>query len=542
MFTNTRDGRKKALPSPIKRHFLTIFRDPAQMPSHDARTKNCDPRQDPSTRELEEARLATLDRLGLFDTPPEREFDAIVELAKKITGCSVAVISLVGKERQWFKAKSGIELDGTPRDLAFCAWTIAIDDVLIVPDANSDPRFSENLLVTGAPHIRFYAGVPIHAELLDDPSQKVAVGSLCVIDDKPGDLDPHQLALLIELAHLVESLIAAKSSASAAVRFAGERGRHLEELNRRNRQLRQAERMASIGSWRLTLADNQTEWSEQTYAIHGVPVGDGQPLDSALDFFPAKARVTITNALERTMQTGEPFDVETDFNTAQGEYRRVRSMGELELVDGQPIALIGVFQDVTARFTMEKALRDAAYTDDLTRIASRGSFTEFVDDKIKANLAAGERSALLLIDLDHFKAVNDRFGHHAGDEVLRAMAKRLQAEYLGDSFAARLGGDEFVLVISDQALLSDLPGLLRQLLADLQHSVSSNGLTLGVSATIGACWLSKAITDRGELLRNADAALYEAKRHQRGSAMIAGETEVILPRRHAAPTFMVVKG
>lgn len=491
--------------------------------------------------DLEHERLAILDSLGLLDTPPEREFDAIVQLAQRLTGSKIALVSLVDKNRQWFKAKIGLPVDQTPRELAFCAHAIAADDILIVPDATKDHRFAGNSLVTGAPNIRFYAGVPIHAETPSIASSRAVLGTLCVIDDTPRDVDAGDMRLLVELAHLVETLIAARSVAAAAARSAEERGRNLQALDRKHRQLRQAERMANIGSWRLTLADNQTEWSEQTYAIHGVPIGDGKPLDTALEFYPPKARATIAEALEKTMRTGEPFDIETDFNNAQGEYRRVRSMGELELDEGQPVALIGVFQDVTARFTMEEALRHAAHTDELTRIASRGRFNEVVDDRIRTTIAAAERCALLLIDLDHFKAVNDRLGHHAGDEVLRVMAARLKADYLSNCFAARLGGDEFVLLIWDQAILADLPGLLRRLLCELQYSVSAKGVTLNVSATIGACWLGGQVSDRGQLLRHADGALYEAKRIKRGSAMIAGKTEPILPGQSPSAALRLVQ-
>ncbi len=498
--------------------------------------------EDDVVTDAEHARLAILDSLKLLDTPPEREFDTIVRLAQRLTGYKIALVTLVDKDRQWFKSKIGLDLQETPREFAFCAHAIVADDVLIVPDATRDDRFASNPLVTGAPNIRFYAGVPIHAETQQIRSKRVPLGTLCVIDDQPRDVDPGDLEMLLELARLVETLIAARASAAEAVRFAEERERNLQALDRKHRQLRQAERMAKIGSWRLTLADNQTEWSEQTYAIHGVPPGDGKPLDSALDFYPPKARTTITEALERTMATGEPFDVETDFTTAQGEYRRVRSMGEIEMDKGQPVALIGVFQDVTARFTMEEALRQVAHTDELTRIASRGRFNEVVDDKIKATIENEERCALLLIDLDHFKAVNDRFGHHAGDEVLRVMAARLNADYLSNCFAARLGGDEFVLLVSDQAILKDLTGLLRRLLYDLQYTVSTNGVTLNVSATIGACWLGGAVKDRGQLLRHADTALYEAKRRQRGSAMIAGRSELVLPgQAESAPLKLIRK-
>jgi len=477
---------------------------------------------------FEQARIATLDSLGLLHTPAEREFDAIVQLAQRLTGSKIALVSLIDKDRQWLKAKIGLKVSQTPRELAFCAHAVAADDVLIVPDARLDDRFRDNPLVTGAPHIRFYAGVPIRAGMLECPSKRLPLGTLCVIDDTPRDVAPGDLNLLIELANLVEALITARSSTAAAVRFAEERGSNLRKLDQKHRQLRQAERMANIGSWRLTLSDNSTEWSEQTYAIHGVPAGDGAALKTALDFYPPKARATITAALERTIRTGEPFDVETDFKTAQGEYRRVRSIGELEVAEGCPVALIGVFQDITSRYLMEQALRDAAHTDDLTRIASRGRFNEYVDERIAIAIKAGERCALLLIDLDHFKAVNDRLGHHAGDDVLRVMASRLQASYLSNCFAARLGGDEFVLLIPDQAILQDLPALLRRLLAELQYSVSAKGLTLRVSATIGACWVGGNITCRGDVLRNADVALYEAKRRQRGSAVIAGEPDLIV--------------
>ena len=189
---------------------------------------------------------------------------------------------------------------------------------------------------------------------------------------------------------------------------------------------------------------------------------------------------------------------------------------------------------------LEQALRHAAHTDELTRIASRGSFNEHVDQKIKATVRAGERCALLLMDLDHFKAVNDEFGHQAGDEVLRAAASRLKADYLRNCFAARLGGDEFVLLITDQTILNNLPTLLRRLLGDLKRPVSFNGNVLNVSATIGACWLGGDVTDRGQLLRNADIALYSAKRQQRGSAMIAGNGTLILADEKGAPPLRLV--
>ena len=485
-------------------------------------------------------RLATLDSLGLLDTPAERDFDAIVALAQRLTQSKMALVTLVDKDRQWFKAKVGLDLCETSRDVAFCAHTVAADDVLVVPDTTLDTRFASNPFVTGEPRIRFYAGYPIRAELAGSPGVRVPLGALCVIDDKPRTFGAEDVAQLGDLVHLIEALLTTRASIALASRLAEERSRNLAALSSKHRQLRQAERMAKIGSWRMTLPDHAIEWSDQTYSIHGLSVGDRRAFDAALDFYPGKAKTLISAALERTIQTGEPFDVETDFRTAQGEYRRVRSMGELELDAGRPVAVVGVFQDITARHAMEEALRQAAHTDTLTCIASRGRFNEIVDERLQSAANAHDRLALLLIDLDNFKAVNDQCGHHIGDEVLRIMASHLQAPYLSSCFAARLGGDEFVLLITDQALLQDLPGLLRRLLGDLRHTITADGVGIEISATIGACWLDHHTVTRSDLLRNADGALYAAKKRRRGSAMIAGDPCNIV-REETLPALALVR-
>lgn len=495
---------------------------------------NAHPVADVMLDDWEQRRLATLTSLALMDTAAEREFDAIVALAQRLTGTKIALVSLLGKDRQWFKAKVGLNICETDRETAFCAHAVAADDVLIVPDATKDVRFAENPAVTGDLQIRFYAGVPIRANSPGDPSTRFPLGTLCVIDDKPRQSGGEEVKLLEDLVLLVEALIAARSSAALTARLADERDDNLSAIANKHRQLRQAERIANIGSWRLRLSDNRTEWSDQTYAIYGLPICDELDRPSALDFYPGKARTMIADAVERTVRTGEPFDIETDFRNAQGEYRRVRSMGELEVQDGQAVALVGVFQDITARHAMEEALRHAAHTDTLTRIASRGRFNEFADERLAAVVANCDKLALLLIDLDNFKAVNDQCGHHVGDDVLRIMASRLQAPYLSGCFAARLGGDEFVLLITDQVLLRDISVLLRRLLGELRHAVNAGGVTLEVSATIGACWLDAETSTRSELLRQADNALYAAKKHKRGSAMIAGNPNGIMCD-HAEP-------
>jgi PAS domain S-box-containing protein len=134
----------------------------------------------------EQKRLDALRRYSILDTLPERDFDDLASLAARICDAPTALVSLVDADRQWFKAKVGLEAAQTSRDLAFCAHAILQSDLLIVPDATTDQRFSTNPLVTGPPHIRFYAGAP-----LITPAG-YALGTLCVIDRVPRELTPQQ--------------------------------------------------------------------------------------------------------------------------------------------------------------------------------------------------------------------------------------------------------------------------------------------------------------------------------------------------------------
>ena len=479
---------------------------------------------------IEDQRLATLRSLQILDTPPEREFDAIVNLARDLLGSQIALVSLIDDHRQWFKARVGLAPRETSREYAFCAHAIRQNDMLLVPDARSDSRFATNPFVTGDPNIRFYAGMPIRAKHPID-EDRVPIGTLCVIGDAPRDLDDAEQRTLRALANIVETLIDARVTAIGATRLAADYQQAVERLDRSHRLFRHAERMAHIGAWHRTLSDDKIVWSEGTFAIHGVPPTDAISLEAALSHYPAKARAAVEAAVANTIETGIPFDVELDLHDAQDRLLRVRAIGELETKDGEPVAIAGVSQDITARYVMEQKLRELAETDELTRIASRSRFNAFLDGEIAVARDTGSPLALLLIDLDHFKEVNDRCGHAAGDDLLRLMASRLRASYLDNSFAARLGGDEFVMVVTCPKALADLPGLLRRMLPDLRHIVSCAGVSIRVSATIGAAWLGEGVETRGELLQRADEALYEAKRRQRGAAIIAGNDELIHPPR-----------
>jgi GAF domain-containing protein len=143
------------------------------------------------------ARVAALQKYAILDTEPEQAFEDLTLLASYICKTPIAAISLVDEDRQWFKARIGLGVSQTPRDIAFCSTAIQQSDVMIVPDTFQDERFRDNPLVVSDPYIRFYAGAPLINE------EGYALGTLCVVDRAPREFGPDQKEALQALSRLV---------------------------------------------------------------------------------------------------------------------------------------------------------------------------------------------------------------------------------------------------------------------------------------------------------------------------------------------------
>jgi GAF domain-containing protein len=166
--------------------------------------------QAPAIPDNEPDRLAALRELLILDTPPEQRLDKIVHFASAEFNVPIALVSLVDSNRQWFKARVGLDACETSREISFCGHAILQPDILLIPDALADPRFADNPLVTGAPGIRFYAGAPLVL-----PSG-FAIGTLCLLDTRPRTLDLVEMTILSSLRDLLVEELGKPAEASDA--------------------------------------------------------------------------------------------------------------------------------------------------------------------------------------------------------------------------------------------------------------------------------------------------------------------------------------
>jgi len=171
----------------------------------------------PPTPADETSRLHRLHDLEILDTPPEQEFDEIVALAASVCGSPMSLISLIDADRQWFKAKLGVDLQETSRDLSFCAYAILGRDLMVVPDATRDSRFATNPLVLAPAGIRFYAGAPLVT------ADGHSLGTLCVVDAEPRRLNFEQLQALRALARQVTAQLELRQCAQQISRVSSQK-------------------------------------------------------------------------------------------------------------------------------------------------------------------------------------------------------------------------------------------------------------------------------------------------------------------------------
>ncbi len=336
----------------------------------------------------EAVRLQALYRYRILDSGKEKSFEDLVTIAKAVCGTSMAAVTLIDAERQWFKSIQGTDAAELPRSDSMCGHAILQpEQVMVIEDAQADARFHDNPIVTGAPHVRFYAGAPLIS------TDGLPLGTLCVFDPEPQQLDPVQTEALEALSRQVMLVM---------------------ELRR-----------------------------------------------FALDI--------QNHMLERA------------------DYER----------------LLGEYHDVL--LAQNADLAEQSRTDVLTGLPNRRAMSVALDASLLDAQGQPRPTALALVDIDHFKHINDFNGHATGDRVLAELGVLLRAQFAGRGLAARYGGEEFVVLMPDTDLrTAELQcEFLRMAVADLP-------LGFPVTVSIGVAAHAPGDTVEQTLAR-ADAALYRAK-------------------------------
>ena len=470
-------------------------------------------------------RLYSLQQLSVLDSNAEEEFDALVKAASLVCDVPISLISLVDADRQWFKANIGLPgVTETPRELAFCAHAIHGDGILEVNDATQDVRFADNPLVTGDPNIRFYAGATLK---LKDGSN---VGTLCVIDSKPKSLNEKQLEIL-------------ECLATAAVKaLETRRIREIEkELKENEQKFQQMIQNQSVATFMIDSQHRVTHWNKACEALTGAIATDMiGSTESWRAFYPAPRPCLADLVLEKKQnevgnhypKTKKSTLVETGmhaeawFDGLGGKLRYV-IFDAAPIVDlnGNITAVVETLQDITEQKLAEEEVNTLAFYDALTGLPNRRFLLERVDHALALSKRSDKYGALLFIDLNNFKSLNDKMGHDKGDLLLQQVASRLKSCIRESDVVARLGGDEFVLMLEnlseDWLDASDKTKIVGQKMTrTIKQVYDLNGYAYYGTASIGAALLHSKFGKVDDVIKQADKMMYQAK--------VGNSTELII--------------
>jgi diguanylate cyclase (GGDEF)-like protein/PAS domain S-box-containing protein len=292
--------------------------------------------------------------------------------------------------------------------------------------------------------------------------------------------------------------------------------RHSEQL------MHQAQSVARLGSWYLDVNSNMLTWSPEVYRIFGVP--DDTPL--TYDVFLSCVHPDDVGSVNQAWQearAGKPYRIEHRICVGS-QVRWVLEQAELQFDDhGRVSRGVGTVQDITERKEAETSIYRLAYFDSLTGLPNRASFLDRLDRDVRRAMHHGERLAVLFLDMDGFKNINDTLGHVAGDSLLREIADRLRLGLrpsdvvargeLTDAEAelARLGGDEFTVLIPRLAHSEDALVVARRIRKLMHRPFKVNDREVVLTASIGIAVYPDDGADAAALLKHADTAMYHAK-------------------------------
>lgn len=507
----------------------------------------------PAFPSCESARLALLQQTALLDTPAEIEFDLIVQLAARQFGVPIALISLIDSQRQWFKAKVGLDACETGRDISFCGHVVADEKMLVVNNALLDDRFSDNPLVVQGPEIRFYAGAPLAI------SNDLIIGTLCLIDSKPREFDLAAREQLQALADVVSELVRKRmalellqrqrnllitinqaqisfllerdmaaaclsilvpllKSTQATLAFIGsisKKQSDKQQLDIPSLVHHDSEAMSwltpqldyTAGRYQLARMDPIFQRVFEKAQLQCIQPGGGNPVGvKSLLAIPCQFHDEVLGVMVLMNRAGG-FDKET--------------IQQLQAVSDSIATLLHVRELEDARLHAEQELARQAQHDMLTGLYNRRILLERCMQSLQLYRRYQQNFSILMIDLDYFKMINDSLGHAAGDMVLREVSQLLLSLVRDSDTVARWGGEEFCVLLPKENVEQAMLLAQRLISAVGQLQIPWADKTIQLTISIGAAGMHNPQESLDDLLQRADFALYEAKRLGRNCAHMA---------------------
>ncbi|WP_108663250.1 putative bifunctional diguanylate cyclase/phosphodiesterase [Acuticoccus kandeliae] len=288
--------------------------------------------------------------------------------------------------------------------------------------------------------------------------------------------------------------------------------RYRSDLRRYITMFDHVERSAKVGVWEADITTQEQFWSGEVFRIHEIPAGGLPPLiNEVMAYYPEPGRTRLRDAFQELRLTGASCDVTLPLVTAAGTKRTVRVIADLQRAADGRDRFLGIYQDVTAQQEANERLWWTANHDNLTGLPNRALFADRFHKALERRKRSKTLVCLVLVDVDDFKIVNDTFGHSAGDELLRLVAKHLDEGTRAHDTVARTGGDEFSILLDDVRSREDLPLILARLKSALEVHLTWGERTMRVTMSAGAALAPDHGLNETELIAAADIALYRMK-------------------------------
>jgi diguanylate cyclase (GGDEF)-like protein/PAS domain S-box-containing protein len=368
---------------------------------------------------------------------------------------------------------------------------------VIVTDIASDPLWESWRDLALSHGLRACWSKPVLAR------SGAVLGTFAFYHDEPRVPTENEMARIDAVLHLA-ALAIERQQSDAALRENEEHYRYSVELN---------PQIPWTADPQGNILDASPRWHEHTGMPTGEALGSGW-----MQVLHPDDRAPTQQRWLHSVTSGEPFDTEYRVRLVDGSYRWCRARAAPRRnTCGTIIRWYGTLEDVHERKLAKEHLRHAAYYDDLTGLPNRRFFHERLQQAVDEAVNLQRKIGLLLIDVDHLKQTNDRFGHAAGDALLKAFGARLRNAIGTTDSVARLSGDEFAILLPDAAEEAHVAAAAKAILAQMQEPLRYNGNSLECRTSIGGTVVTGPYTTTEQLLQQADLALYHGKGTGRGT-------------------------